>query len=214
MEVLAGPVLLALLTSIIGFVACLKLHPRGTALRLSVMLPTVLLTGAAAAAIYFMPRAKDRTYDIALEFVDAQGQPTPELIVHYTLEMPGDRLLKYKAPTPPQVAIVHDGRLTITKKRIEDLKLEVEAPGFYHLAVDVGEWFYDVPDYIHKIDFSWRGDKASQTHNESLSGSLNWRPVRDKILRVVMLRHTDALRLPFPRYTEEDVRETDTNRKR
>lgn len=213
MEVLAGPVLLALLTSIIGFVACLKFHPRGTALRLSVMLPTVLLTGAVAAAIYFMPRAKDRTYDIALEFVDAQGQTSPELTVHYTLEMPSDGS-RFTSPTLPQVAIVSNGRLTISKKRIEHLKIEVEAPGFYRLAVNVGEWFYDVPDYIHKIDFSWQGDKTSQTHNDSMSDSLNWRPIRDKILRVVMFRHTDALRLPFPSYTEEDVRELDTNKKR
>ena len=180
-------------------------------MRLSVILPTVLLTGAAAAAIFFMPRARDRTYDVALEFVDAQGHVTPELTVHCTLEMPGDGLLKYRPP--PKVVIVSDGRLTITKKRIEHLKLEVKASGFYLLDVEVGEWFYDVPDYIHKVDFSWRSDEASQTYNDSITGSKNWRPVRDKTLRVVMLRYTDALHLPFPRYTEEGVRELDMNKR-
>lgn len=182
-----------------------------SSLRRAIVVPTVLLTVASAISLPFIPRKSEQTYNVAFEFFDPQGQPATGLTVRYTLEPPQFIRLKDYKPPIPQEAVVSNGRLTITKKRIEQLKLEVEASGFYHLRIDVPQWVSSVPDYIHKIDFWWLRDKARQTRNDSMSTSLNWRPVSDKVLRVIMLRHSDTLRLPYSPYTEEDYRELGSN---
>jgi hypothetical protein len=90
--------------------------------------------------------------------------------------------------------------------------MELEAPGHYFLQVDVPQWVTDVPDYLHKIDIGWLRDKSLQTRDDSLYTALNWRPVRDKTLRLVMLRHSDALQSPYPTYTERDIRDLESNK--
>jgi hypothetical protein len=191
---------------VLGFIICVVLHPRRSSMRRSIVIPTVVLTAAATAAVRFIPRKTEPTYNVVFEFVDLQGQPTPELTVRYTLETPQFLHLKDYHPPTPQTASVRDGHLTIPKKRIEQLKLEVEAPAYYYLAVDIGQWVEDVPDYIHKIDFYWRRDKTFGTRDDSMYASINWRPIHDRVLRVVMLRHVDPLQPPYPPYTEEDFR--------
>lgn len=195
-----------------GFALCLFLRPRISSSRRAIVIPTVLLTGAAALSLSFIPRKAELAYDVAFEFVDPQGQSVPELTVRYTLETPQFLRLKDYQPPIPQVTVVRGGHLIISKKRIEQLKLEVEELGFYHLGIDVPQWVSTAPDYIHKIDFWWRRDKARQTRDDSMSTSLNWRPVRDKVLQVIMLRHSDTLQLPYSPYTNEDYRELDANK--
>jgi len=57
-----------------------------------------------------------------------------------------------------------------------------------------------------------RLDKFQQIRENSLCTAMNWRPVGDKTLRVVMFRHSDALKSPYPVYTDADIRELDSNK--
>jgi len=192
---------------IIGFVLCAIFRPRLHSLRRTVVVPTILVTAAAAIAVPLIPRSSQRTYDVPFVFVDPQGNPVQELTVRYTLQTPQALPTTDYKPRVDKTITVRDGHLTIAKERVEQLKLEIAAPDFDYLDVDIGQWVSDVPDYIHKVDFWWRKDKMFQTRSDSMSTSVNWRPVHDGVLRIVMFRHTDALQSPYPPYTEDNIRE-------
>ena len=197
---------------IIGFVLCAILRPRLSSLRRTVVIPTILATAAVAMAAPFIPRSSQQNYDVPFVFVDPQGNPVPELTVRYTLQTPQALPMRDYKPRIDKTITVRDGHLTITKERIDQLKLEIEKPAFDYLDVDVGQWLSDVPDYIHKVDISWKRNRDfNDTHRDSLATSLNWRPIHDGALRIVMFRRADVLRSPYPPYTEDNIRELDAN---
>jgi hypothetical protein len=203
------PIILAPYYSfIIGLVLCAILRPRLNSLRRTVVIPTILATAAAVIAVPFIPRSSQRTYDVPFIFVDPQGNPVPALTVRYTLQTPQAFPMRdYKARVDKTI-IVRDGHLTITKERIEQLQLEIEEPTFDYVNVYVGQWLSDVPDYIHKVDISWKRNRDfNDTHKDSLAISLNWRPIHDGAVRIVMFRQPDVLQSPYPPYNDANVHE-------
>lgn len=184
--------------------------PRKRACRPWVVALTMLLTAGVPAAIKMWPKKADIAYIVAISIVDEDGKPLPHCEVEYKLETPE---LQHRGR--PITLHVTEGDINITKKRGETLFAQVRTQDFCILDVEIGQWFYDVPDYIHQVRLSWRHDNSGTTNAEnSCHTAVNWRPVSQGPLRLILLRRAGPPQSPYPPYTEETYRELEANRSR
>lgn len=185
-------------------------RPRRSACRPWVVVLTAFLTAAVPAAVWVWPKKADMTYDVVISIVDEAGNPLSDCEVDYRLEPPElqHRGILKTLPVPA-------GNLTITKRRGEMLYIQVRAGDFCILDAEIGHWFYDVPEYIHKVNLSWRHDNSGTTSAaNSCHTAMHWRPVSDGSLRLIMLRRAGPPQSPYPPCTEETYRELEANRSR
>lgn len=201
-------IVLSALPAIPVLIAVSILRPRRSACRTWVVVSTVFLTAAVPAAVWMWPKKADLTYEVVFSIVDEAGKLLQDCEVNYKLEPPE---LQHRGIS--KILPVSGGNLTITKKRGENLYLQVRARDFCILDVEIGHWFYDVPDYIHKVNLSWRHDNSGMTSaDNSCHTAVNWRPASQGPLRLIMLRIAGPPKSPYPPYTEETYRELEANR--
>lgn len=194
---------------IVALAVFLWFHPRSSALKARVSVPTVGLTSIAVLAFYLTPKASEATYDFPLIFVDTSGQPVSDLHLAVTHSSPGFDMIRGRQTRREEEYHVSSHEFILTKEKGEETKMKIEKDGYYLTRVDIPHvWPAARERGLQRIHLGWQKDwSGGRWGVDACQAAMNWPLKSETPFRVVMLELSRPAESPFPEYSDEDFRQ-------